>query len=218
MPRTFDLRAGDDLAPAVAALREGALAVLPTDTVYGLACAAESVDAYERLCALKGRPADQPTAILLTSEPALWEEVHAVPRILRQVTRALIPGPVTVIVPNPTGQFAHLCGGNAERIGVRVPRLDDPERPALAALAALDLPLAQTSANAHGGADVTDVADLDPRIAAGVDLILDGGPLPASEPSTVIDISRWPVGPPEILRAGAFDLNDLVGTFARLPH
>lgn len=217
----YDLRApGVDLGPAFAAIAGGALAIVPTDTVYGLACAADDADAYARLLTLKGRPAGQPTAILLAAESDIWEHV-AVPRIAREVTRALLPGPVTVIVVNMARQFAHLCGDEPERLGVRVPRWVDPDpaRAGLAPMAALPAPLACTSANRHGsGAEVVDVADLDPQIAAGVDVILDAGPLPASEPSTVIDISRWPVGPPEILRAGALDLSDLVGTFARLPH
>ena len=218
MATTVDLRAPDlDLGPVEAALRDGALVVVPTDTVYGLACAADHVGAYARLCALKERDPGQPTAVMLTSEDALWE-VLVVPRILRQVTKALVPGPVTVIVPNMGGTWRHLCGDDPDRIGVRVPKLDDPLRPGIAALAGVQMPLACTSANRHGGPEVVEVVDLDPVVLAGVDIVLDAGALPASEASTVIDISRWPVGPPEILRAGALDLSDLVGTFARLPH
>ena len=48
-------------------LREGALAILPTDTVYGIGCAAGLEEACARLYAVKDRPSDQPTAVVFGS-------------------------------------------------------------------------------------------------------------------------------------------------------
>ena len=90
-------------------LRAGGLAVVPTDTVYGIGCAAALPDACARLYRLKERPARQPTAVVFGSV-ATAEEVLGEP-----LPRDLLPGPITLIVPNPGGMFAHLCGSTPAR-------------------------------------------------------------------------------------------------------
>jgi L-threonylcarbamoyladenylate synthase len=121
------------------------------------------------------------------------------PGRLEAALRALLPGPVTVLVPNPQRRFDLACAGDPDTLGLRVPRL--PER--LSALAGVARPVLQSSANLAGGADPVTLADVPASIRDGVDLALDGGRLPGVA-STVVDLRlferdrSW-----RVLRAGA---------------
>lgn len=180
---------------AVAAIREGRLVVIPTDTVYGLACAASTEEAARRLYALKGRPAIQPTALVAASVDVLVEHVPELRGRSEAIARALLPGPYTLVLPNPSRRYAWLNADRPTAIGVRVPAVAGPAR---AVLDAAGIVVA-TSANLAGGPDPCRVADVPDAILSGVAAIVDGGDLPGL-PSTVIDLTGER---PEILREGA---------------
>jgi L-threonylcarbamoyladenylate synthase len=172
-------------------LRDGALAVVPTDTVYGIGCAAGLPDACARLYEVKERPAEQPTAVVFGSVAALTAALGAG---LDARGAELLPGPVTLIVPNPGGRFAHLCGSTPDRIGVRVPELLAD----VAALADAVGGLALTSANRRGEPPPGRLSDVPEELRAAAAVVVDGGPLPGIA-STVVDIT----GPePVVLRPG----------------
>ena len=78
-------------------------------------------DAVRRLYALKGRREEQPTALLGRDVDALIELVPELAGETEALLRALLPGPYTVVVPNPARRLPWLAGGNPEAIGVRVP-------------------------------------------------------------------------------------------------
>jgi L-threonylcarbamoyladenylate synthase len=177
---------------AVAALRAGEPVVLPTDTVYGLCASPFDGAPVRRMILLKGRDELQPTALLAASVEGL---VACVPELGRAVLRALLPGPFTLVLPNPARRFPWLCGSAPERIGVRVPELPPDARAVVEALGAV----AATSANLHGGPDPRRLEDVQDEILAGCGAALDGGPLPGA-PSTVLDLSG---GEPVVLREGA---------------
>lgn len=177
----------------------GGVALFPSDTVYGLATEPDSREGVERLYALKGRPADRPTAVMffdlelaLTALPQLGDRTQS-------ALRRLLPGPVTLLLPNPARRYPLACGRQPERLGLRVPALDGT----LAPLRAARWPVLQSSANRSGEADPRRIENVDASIRAGVDLQLDAGELPGV-PSTVVDLSRFEQsGEHEILREGA---------------
>jgi L-threonylcarbamoyladenylate synthase len=176
---------------AIAALRAELLVLLPTDTVYGLA-ALPTESAARRLYELKGRPAEQPTAIVAASVSAL---VEAVPELERVDLDSLLPGPFTLVLPNPAGRFPWLTGGTPGPIGVRVPVLPEPAR---AVVAEVGIVLA-TSANEPGGPNPASLDAVPARIRSGCGAEIDAGVLPGT-PSTVLDLT----GPePRVLREGA---------------
>jgi len=175
-------------------LADGGIAVFPADTVYGLACDPGSAAAVARLYELKGRPPEKPAAVLFfASERALAALPELGPRT-RGALEALLPGAVTLLLPNPTGRFALACGPDPATLGLRVPAV----APGLAALAAVGRPLLQSSANRAGGADARTLDEVPGAIRAQADLVLDGGELPGT-PSTVVDLrgyeheGRWSV-------------------------
>jgi L-threonylcarbamoyladenylate synthase len=175
----------------VAALAAGRPVLLPTDTVYGL-CSAPGEDAARALYELKGRAHDQPTALLATTIDAL---LAAIPELDAAPLRKLLPGPFTLVVPNPAGRFPWLTGGRPGPVGLRVPNLPAQTREIVEAIG---LVLA-TSANDPGGPNPISLDDVPQRIRAGCAAELDLGPLPGT-PSTVIDLTREE---PRILREGA---------------
>lgn len=192
-----------NVAAFEACVADGGVVLFPADTVYGLATNAESAAGVERMHEIKGRPQDRPAAVMLFS---LDDALAALPE-LGQRTRAalerLLPGPVTVVVPNPERRFPLACGPSPERLGLRVP--DMP------AFAQVRTPLLQSSANPSGEAEARRLADVDPGIRAAVDLELDGGELPGT-PSTVVDLTRLEErGEYEILRQGALPAAALRG-------
>ena len=175
----------------VAALAAGLPILLPTDTVYGLV-SAPSESATQTLYALKGRGREQPTAVVATTVSAL---LTAIPELDVNLLRTLLPGPYTLVVPNPSGRFPWLTGGTPGPIGVRVPRLPSETREIVEAAG---LVLA-TSANDPGGPNPVTLDDVPQRIREGCAAELDLGPLPGT-PSTVVDLTH---DEPRIIREGA---------------
>ena len=180
---------------AVAAIRAGALAVIPTDTVYGLACTPYRPEAVRSLGEVKGRAPDQPIALVAASLDRLFEcvpELRGRPGVLAQ---ALLPGPYTLVFPNAARRYPWLTGGRSDTIGVRVPDLGGPGKEVLDRVGAV----AATSANFHGGADPRRLADVPDAIRAAAVAVVDGGDLPGT-PSTVLDLTG---AEPRVLREGA---------------
>jgi L-threonylcarbamoyladenylate synthase len=186
-----------DAERAVLALREGRIAVVPTDTVYGLVCSAESERAALDLYRLKGRPAIQPTAVIFASVERLLELVPGLPGEQAEVVRALLPGPYTLVVTNAARRYAWLAADRPDSIGVRVPILP----PVSAAIAQRLGAVVATSANLAGGPDPRTLDAVPQEILDGVAVAIDGGELPGT-PSTVIDVTG---SEPVVLRAGAAD-------------
>jgi L-threonylcarbamoyladenylate synthase len=162
------------------------VALFPADTVYGLATDPDSSEGVRRLYALKGRAPDRPAAVMFFG---LGSALAALPELgprTRAAAERLLPGAVTLVLPNPARRFPLACGPAPERLGLRVPALSGP----LAPLAAVGRPVLQSSANRSGGADARRLGDVDPGVRAGVDMILDGGELPGTA-STVVDLHGY---------------------------
>jgi L-threonylcarbamoyladenylate synthase len=180
---------------AVAALRGGKPVVLPFDTVYGLAADPYRPEPTRRLYRLKGREPAQPSALVAGDLDDLLECVPELRGRAATLARALLPGPYTLILPNPARRFAWLTGTNPEAIGVRVPELEGPGAEVLARVRAV----VATSANHPGGPDPATPADVPEEIRAGAAAVVDGGRLPGT-PSTVVDLTG---AEPRVLREGA---------------
>jgi L-threonylcarbamoyladenylate synthase len=178
-------------------LSVGGVAVFPADTVYGLACDVSNRVAVERLYALKRRPLEKPSAVMfLDLELALAALPELGPRT-RDALAALLPGAVTLLLPNPAQRFALACGSDPVTLGLRVP--------VVPALEGVRWPALQSSANRAGGAEATRLEEVPSFIRAAADLVIDGEELPGTA-STVLDLrefersGRW-----SMVRRGAVD-------------
>jgi L-threonylcarbamoyladenylate synthase len=173
----------------------GGVSVFPADTVYGLACDPNNTEAVERLYALKGRAPDKPAAVMFFERDRALDALPELGERTRVALTRLLPDSVTVLLPNPEHRFPLACGPDPDTLGLRVPRL--PE------LAAVAVPVLQSSANHAGGPDPRALGDVPADIRDRADLVLDGGELPGT-PSTVIDLRRYErTGDWNVLRIGA---------------
>ncbi len=169
----------DEIVALRTALLAGEVALLPTDTVYGLVAALDVPRGVEALYAAKGRPRAQPCQVLLYDAALLAEALADLDPATRSAASALLPGPATCLVPDPGGRYAAAAGGSPGAVGLRAPRMEG-------AIAGLDLVLVATSANHPGGPDPSSLADVpaDLRAAAWE---FDAGILPGTA-SAVVDL------------------------------
>ena len=195
----------DEVATFERCIGVGGVALFPADTVYGLATEPDSAEGVDRLYRLKGRPPAQPAAVMFFRLELALEALPELGERTRAAVQRLLPGALTLVLPNPAHRFP-LAGGPApDRLGLRVPELAGD----LAPLAEVRWPVLQSSANVHGGPDPRRTADVPERIRAGVDLILDAGELPGV-PSTVVSlVDHERDGGFELLREGAVPADDV---------
>jgi L-threonylcarbamoyladenylate synthase len=191
-------------------LASGGVALFPTDTVYGLGCDPERRGAVERLYALKGRAADRPAAVMFF---ALSEALGALPELgvrERAAIEALVPGPVTLLLPNRARRFPLACGPDPDTLGLRVPLLAG----SLSALPAVPGAVLQSSANLSGDKDARRLAEVPARLREEADLVLDGGEL-RGVASTVIDLRSYEdSGDWRVLRRGPLAEESLAAALA----
>src|SRR5690242_11188315 len=162
------------MSDAAVALRAGKPVILPTDTVYGLCASAYSSQPSERLYKLKGRDALQPSALLASDVEMLFECVPELRGRAGVIARTLLPGPYTLVLPNPARRFRWLAGERPDAIGVRVPVLPEPAAGVLSQVGAV----AATSANLPGAKDPRRLEDVPQELRAGAAAALDAGELP----------------------------------------
>ncbi len=172
----------------------GGVAVFPADTVYGLACDPTNRVAVERLYALKGRSLAKPSAVMFFDLDTALDSLPELGPQTRDAMAKLLPGGVSLLLPNPGRRFPLACGEDPGTLGLRVPRM--------AALAEVRWPVLQSSANRAGGADPRRLADVPETLRRRADLVIDGGELPGT-PSTVIDLRRYEDGSWTVVREGA---------------
>lgn len=194
----------------VAAIRAGKPVVLPTDTVYGLCADAFHDEPTWRAYRLKGRAPTQPSALVCTDVDMLLECVPELRGRAGVIARELLPGPFTLVVPNPARRYRWLTGSSPDTIGVRVPGLTGPGADVLAQVGAV----MATSANDPGAPDPARLEDVPRRILEGCAAAIDAGPLPGV-PSTILDLTGRE---PRVLREGAVPAADALARVARRPQ
>ncbi len=187
-------------------IRAGGVAVFPADTVYGLACDPTSREAIARLYALKGRPSDKPAAVMFFSLPRALDALPELGPRTRGALEALLPGAVTLLLPNPLARYPLACGHDPWTLGLRVP--------APGVLADVTVPVMQSSANPSGGADPREVGEVDETLREGADVVVDGGRLPGT-PSTIVDLRAYGShGTWSVIREGALSTEDVATALA----
>jgi L-threonylcarbamoyladenylate synthase len=168
----------------------GGVVLFPSDTVYGLACDPEDRVAVERLYLLKRRPLTKPSAVMFFSLEAALPVFGAMGPRTREAIARLLPGQVSLLLPNPQRLFPLACGADPSTLGLRVP--------VVPSLAAATVPVLQSSANRAGAPDPRSLDDVPTFLREAADLVIDGGDLPGV-PSTVVDLrglessGRWSV-------------------------
>jgi tRNA threonylcarbamoyl adenosine modification protein (Sua5/YciO/YrdC/YwlC family) len=188
------------VAAAALAIQRGQLVVLPTDTVYGIGADAFEARAVRRLLAAKGRGRDMPPPVLVSAATTLDALAVGVPSYARSLIEELWPGPLTLVCrQQPSLQWD--LGDTRGTVAVRM-----PDHEVALELLSRTGPLAVSSANRTGMPAATDADAAEAMLGGSVSVIVDGGPTPGSEPSTIVDVTG---AKGRVLRLGAVSLERL---------
>lgn len=204
---TTDINAGGAARQALeSCISKGGVALVPTDGLYGLACDPLNEKAVARIHEIKGRDDGKPSAVMYLSPLAMRELIRDLGQRVSEAFGRLLPGPVTLVVPNPRHRYPLACRQDPAMLGVRV--IDGP-------LAGVRYPLFQTSANLSGEPAPSSFAGVVPEVRDEVDLAIDGGRL-TGLPSTVLDLTDLDEnGIWTVLREGGMSRGDLVAALGR---
>ena len=181
---------------ARAALSRGELVVVPTDTVYGLAAAAFSPRAVQRLLDAKGRTRQSPPPVLIPSTQTLDALATDIPTSARTLVDAFWPGGLTLIL-QATPSLMWDLGETHGTVALRM-----PSDPITLELLAETGPLAVSSANLTGQPAASSAADAETMLGDSVQVYLDGGVRTDAVASTIVD-ATLPNGRVAIVRHGA---------------
>ena len=212
VPFRSDAEIEEALSAVTAHLQRGGLLAYPTETVYGLGSRAREAE-VRALARLKGRRPNKPFLLLVSSRTMAEAQGLAFNEVASALARAFWPGPLTLVLPGGGGRLPDLLRGPEGGIAVRW-----TSHPGMARLvAALEEPITSTSANLPGqppapGAEAI-LRDFAAAAEAGTLVVLDGGVLGNSPPSTVVDCTR---PTPRLVREGALTLADLRRAAGRL--
>ncbi len=205
LPFRTDQDVAAALARTVAHLSAGGLIAYPTETVYGLGSRARLPE-VQALARLKGRRPDKPFLLLVADGEMAEAQGLAFTASASALARAFWPGPLTLVLPGGSGRLPDLLRGPEGGIAVRW----TSHRGMARLVGALGEPVTSTSANLPGsppapGAEAI-ARDFAPAVEAGTLLVLDGGVLGNSPPSTVVDCT---LPTPRLIREGAITLAEL---------
>lgn len=190
----------DGISEAVRALKGGRLAVIPTDTVYGIAADAFDAQAVRNLLAAKGRGRDMPTPVLVGSWHTIEGLVDFLPADAHSLVRAFWPGGLTIVVRHSVS-LAWDLGDTDGTVAVRMPL-----HPVALEVLRETGPLAVSSANRSGHPAAASASEAMDQLGDDVSVYLDGGICPDPVASTIVDLTG---GVPLLVRAGAVSVERL---------
>ena len=193
---------GGRVDEAVRVLRNGGVAAIPTDTVYGLAAAYDDDEAVDRIFRIKSRPSGLAVPLLLDDARSVERYVKDVPESFWAVAETFWPGPLTIVLRKSPLVSDKLTAGR-DTVGLRVP----DHQLARHISKSLDRAITGTSANLSGSPSLTTARAVIEQLGHLVDLVIDGGNASGTTASTVLDLSGES---PTILREGSITLDDIV--------
>ena len=205
------IKAHDNLGPAADCLTAGGLALVPTETVYGVGVAISAFAAnleipgpdtgYGRIFTLKQRELTQTVPWLVDGPAALERYGKDVPHSICALAEKLWPGALTLVVPaaDDVPSFMRAADGTVALRASASPVVQE-------LIARCGSPLAVTSANTHGKPAPISFDEVEPRILAGVDVAVDAGETPCRDASTIVAVRD---GELQILREGAMTVREI---------
>lgn len=181
------------VAAAVEALKAGELVVLPTDTLYGVACDAFNPEATAKIFQVKRRSTSLPLPVLIRSQKQLLGLVTQVPEPAEKLMAAYWPGPMTIVVEHDPN-LAWDLGQSRGAVAVRMP-FDDVTLEIIRSVG----PIACTSANLSGRRPAPTATEAKESLGDDVAVYVEAGERTGLAASTIIDCTR---DQPHVLRAG----------------
>ena len=192
----------DNISEAADIIKNGGLAAVPTETVYGLAANGLNAEAVRKIFAVKGRPENKPLSLMVSGSEAMDELCEDVPDAARYLADIFWSGPLTIVLKAKAGLIPDEVRAGGDTIGLRCP--NHPKT--LELLKTCGVPLAAPSANPSGEKSPKTASDVLGYFNGKIEAVIDGGECSMGVESTIIDMSKTPY---KILRQGALSEEDL---------
>ncbi len=199
MPQILKIDSNAVSAQAQKVLLQGGVIAFPTDTFYGLGVDPFNREAVERVFKIKGRDKKKPLLLLVSSREQLETLVKEITPTHLVLMQKFWPGPLTLLF-EPRSIIPENV--SADRIGIRQPGNSMTRN----LISALGQPITAPSANLSGEEPPVTARQVQQSLGSHVDLVLDGGPCPGGEPSTLIDPVETPI---QLVRPGAIPFNEI---------
>lgn len=193
MPIIISTKNNRFIQQSVEVLLDGGVIILPTETVYGLVCDAVNSAAIDRISLIKRRDTGKKLYTVFVKDIAMARRLAVISDPIEKLMQAYSPGPLTYVLPAHEGAT----------IAVRVP----DHKAVLQILESCNAPLIGTSVNLSGEPAASSVDGISKEILDAVDLVLDDGPCPLSQASTVVDLTQTP---PVIVREGPITYDEIM--------
>lgn len=190
-----------DIPRAAEILKNGGLVAIPTETVYGLGASALNEAALKKIFEVKGRPADNPLIIHVSSSDELEKWCRNIPAAAYRLAEVFWPGPLTLLLEKKP-VIPSLVTAGLSTVAVRCPR----HPLTLELIKQSGVPIAAPSANISGKPSPTTAGHVMSDIGGKIEAVLDGGPCSVGLESTIVDMT---VKPPSILRPGGITKEQL---------
>lgn len=189
----------ENIQRAAAAILNGELIAMPTETVYGVAANAFDEEAIRRLYLAKGRPSENPLIVHISDFVQLEDIVSEWTPAADILANRFWPGPLTLVVKK-SDAIPSIVTGGLDTVAVRMP----DHQVALELIEAAGVPLVGPSANRFMQLSPTRAEHVDPRL--NLAMVIDGGPCRVGLESTVVDVTQ---DPPRILRPGGVSRGEI---------
>ena len=189
-------------SPAAKIISEGGVIAFRTDTFYGLGADPFNPAAVSKIRNLKGREENKPILLLLANPGIAERFIADRSEAFETAAKKFWPGPLTIIGLAVAALPSEITAGTGT-VGVRVPA----DETVCELLRVCGGALTATSANPSGSEPARSAEEVGNYFPSGIDLIIDGGEVSATEPSTVLDVTT---SPPRVVRQGATDLHGLI--------
>ena len=197
------------LATIQSVLDSGGVIAFPTDTFYGLGADPFNPEAISKIFRIKLRPADKPLLVLIHSPDQVDRLTDQITPLAKFLMQQFWPGSLTLLFKAAPDLPGELTAGTG-KVGIRLPA----HLFTLQLLERLGRPLTAPSANISGQPAPKATWEFANTLEEELDLLVDGGPTPGGQPSTILDATT---NPPTLVREGAVSLKDLQKVLPNLP-
>ncbi len=165
-------------------LKQGKLAIIPTDTTYGIICDATNIEAVKKVFVTKKRSSNKPLIILVSDINMLKEYTKDINSLETEIIEKYMPGPLSILLPK-NNNIDDLVTASSPLVGIRIPNNQD----LITLITKINKPIIATSANISGDDVITNANEINNELLKNIDYVDDGGTI-TSVASTIIKIEN----------------------------